>query len=403
MFLPVAALGGGDAATSEGCAQETITFDGIAPLNYAAVTGETGTRAYLYQHYPEACSPKAGDKCKSAAHVVPGDVVAIGKTCASWAYVQYLGEKAMTLGWIAADRLGAFGQTVPPAEPPSRYQFALIKGKGIPVCEAYLQRLNRSDFKKKDGFRPEASPPYCGRPEDDSVPGFSTLHRVQVTAQEVNRLTASIWNFTHPNVRFSECEVRGADSSVCVPTWPLKNTEKELSFELYVWGYSPQIDVENNGSPDNVIVWQGQGAGTSGGLCGEVGLRYSPDAGLRQSQIAYILTPDGRHLDEGRTKAIFGHPFQSYTVKESDGYERVFRNSYRPIGTSMGIFEYRNVFYIDTFFDVWGDLENKRRDQPDLGNRLAVILRKGGIARQVCEYEVSGQDYPRGATWTLNP
>jgi hypothetical protein len=47
------------------------------------------------------------------------------------------------------------------------------------VCEAYLQRLNRTVSRV---------PPYCDRPESDVVTGFSRLKRLQLTAGEYNRL-----------------------------------------------------------------------------------------------------------------------------------------------------------------------------------------------------------------------
>jgi hypothetical protein len=60
--------------------------------------------------------------------------------------------------------------------------FKLTKGRDIPVCRAYLQRLENSRFNYYDRR------PYCDRPEDDSVPGFSKPVRVDLSPTEVNRL-----------------------------------------------------------------------------------------------------------------------------------------------------------------------------------------------------------------------
>lgn len=69
-------------------------------------------------------------------------------------------------------------QVLPPAAP-RRYHFDLTKGKGKPVCEAYLQRLNQTEF---------FSPPYCGRPESTLVPGFALLHRRLLSIAEYRAL-----------------------------------------------------------------------------------------------------------------------------------------------------------------------------------------------------------------------
>ena len=69
---------------------------------------------------------------------------------------------------------------------PRYYTFDLTKGNGIPVCEAYLQRLNNTDFQNM---------PYCGRPEDDSVPGFTRLNRVPLYAERIYRLLPKILGF----------------------------------------------------------------------------------------------------------------------------------------------------------------------------------------------------------------
>jgi hypothetical protein len=68
-------------------------------------------------------------------------------------------------------------------------------------------------------------------------------------------------------------------------------------------------------------------------------------------------------------------------------------SEFRPIGKNMGIFQFERIFYLDTFFDPWGDFQGRRRndpsvsrDDPEIQNRLAVFLRRGDETRQVCEY-----------------
>jgi hypothetical protein len=67
------------------------------------------------------------------------------------------------------------------------YRFHLIHGKGVPVCEAFLKRLEVAKF---------SNPPYCGIPESASVPGFSVLHRLSLTEKEVVDLAPRVAQFT---------------------------------------------------------------------------------------------------------------------------------------------------------------------------------------------------------------
>jgi hypothetical protein len=134
------------------CIQRDVAFDGIAPLSYVAVTADVGSKVYLHTQYPTDCNAEAsGDGCKGTAYLLSGDAVTVGKTCGAWAYVQYLGEKRISIGGLPANRIMAATAGKPPASsaaPASgdqrRYHFALTKGHGTPVCEAYLQRLNQT-------------------------------------------------------------------------------------------------------------------------------------------------------------------------------------------------------------------------------------------------------------------
>src|ERR1700728_2490693 len=110
-------------------------------------------------------------------------------------------QSAITVGWTAASALTEL-PTPPPISPPvtrdhdtaqlakndhtERYRFQLAEGRGIPVCDAYLQRLNETEY---------WGPPYCGRPEDSRVPGFSRLHRVYLTGAETAQLYPHLQSF----------------------------------------------------------------------------------------------------------------------------------------------------------------------------------------------------------------
>jgi len=394
------------------CVASEVTFDGTIPLAYRVAKADAQQRVDLYREYPGGCEDSTQGRCRPIGYLIKGDIAAVAKSCGAWSYLQYIGEKKITVGWAEANRFsdllregGASEENVKSEEENSTaYRFRLTKGNGIPVCEAYLQRLNRTNFSKPDPFRRVGSPPYCGRPENDSVPGFSVLKREMLTPATVQRLIAKIWNFTHPNLKKPECYVRDVGGP-CVETWPIAEIKEELSpvsEKLFAWRYPGGVDIENNRHPEEIVIWQGIGVAGESGLCGVV-YGDSPDAGYRQPQLAYVLTKNDADVDQERTKALFQHPVRDYVGTRQDGERFVISDRYRPIGTSTGIFEYRNKVYLDTFFDVWGDLRNARVDLPKIANTLAVIERKGGEAKEICEYEVSGQDYPTHKTWSLSP
>ena len=73
------------------------------------------------------------------------------------------------------------------AQPRPAYRFDLVQGQGVAVCEAYLARLNMTDYQ---------DPPYCNRPEHAAIPGFARLQRMPLTAEAVQALLPRVKGFT---------------------------------------------------------------------------------------------------------------------------------------------------------------------------------------------------------------
>lgn len=376
--------------TTDVCIGRDVKFDGITPLRYADVTGESGSRVYLHAVFPSHCSSSEGESCSTGPYIVPGDAVAVGKTCGDWSYVQYIGADRITVGWTAASALTEL-PTPPPISPPvtrdhdtaqlakndhtERYRFQLAEGRGIPVCDAYLQRLNETEY---------WGPPYCGRPEDSRVPGFSRLHRVYLTGAETAQLYPHLQSFgnardsSHPPV-LGATEARLAASGGSGPG-------------IIAWRYDPKVDIENDGRPDNVVIWVGPPLDVDADACGNTVTSSGTElsAGLRVEQIGLISSdPDTRTLDDARTLAVFGSPHGAAVVSGSLGFV--------PVGSSISVFVYRSVTYFDTFFhgEGWPDFYGNRARVPALDNHLAVFLRRDGVTRQICEYIFHDHHRPR--------
>jgi len=210
------------------CTHEAVKFDGTRALMYAEIVGPPGSRVVL-------CKEGGERKCTASTYLRPGDAIAIASRCGAFAHVQFIGTEKIFEGWVKNEDISERVTRVSPnpSQPPYSYVFRLTKGKGVPVCEAYLQRLNTSGFDFSHR-------PYCGRPEDDSVPGFTKLIRVPLKPAEINRLYKLAYNFEFPPGQF---EKDGPIRTGKV------NVTAEVGHGLEAWGYDPPVDVFNDGVP----------------------------------------------------------------------------------------------------------------------------------------------------------
>ena len=374
------------------CIQQPAAFDGTKPLSYATVTpaGRAG-KAYLRAQYPKDCaitgtnaSAELLASCQSPPYVIPGDVVAIGKSCGGWAYVQYIGEKHITTGRLRTVDLGA-PRSVPPRQNAMSYNtesepvLTVTRGQGVPVCEAYLQRLNQTQFKY---------PAYCGRPEDDQVPGFQRLTRVRVSKEEITKLYNLVVTITNPRTEIDSryFDEMNANGGVFTGTPPQITMPQARAYET--WRYDPLIDIDNDGSPDNVVIWNLDSVDYH--ECGD--FRPGPTRG---QQVSLIMSADGSTVDQARTIRTFGHPDGGCdAIAGMAGLSGPIRflKSWRLLGNSYSVFRYRDLYYFDTFYDLFahlGDFQNKRKGSSRLQDTLAVFLHRSGKTAPVCEYFVT--------------
>jgi hypothetical protein len=366
------------------CVSQPVSFDGIEPLLYATVDSG-GDKLSLQRVYPgrepaQASAPASATTGRSA-YLVPGDAVAVGKRCGEWAYVQYIGDRKVTTGWVAAGRLsyrpqmraqGTEVQGGPPAaaytDDPLKYNFKLTNGKNEPVCVAYLQRLNSSQY---------SQPPYCGRPETDAVPGFSFLKRSRVTVEEISYLSSRV-------SEFRDGQHQGARRDLPPPLRDV-DAEEAAGNTLDVWRYEPPVDVDNDGVPDKIIVWHGVPLSGVGVRCGNLWTSNSTNEEqlVRQVQQALVLTADGKQVDEQRTRQMFaasglgGRPAGASAAEDLAS-----------LGYNFSIFKYKDRYYFDVFrHDPAG---STARRPPD-SNTLDVFLRTPTETRQMCEYKMIGR------------
>ncbi len=276
------------------------------------------------------------------------------------------------------------------------YRFKLTKGAEVPVCGAYLERLNTTKYER---------PPFCDRPENNSSGnGFTPLHKVPMSATDVHSLYPIIWTFmssaNHKKIDWADVNFQ----QHLTESGQFKLSESDSKYlqmyldrgEAKIWRYEPPIDIDNDGVPDNVEVWNGIAlpTGVGGRQCGDdVSDIFQNGSVLRQPQLAFVVSENNDRLDVHNTKKIFAHPKGGYSIQLNGQW--TVADKFRPIGSSIGIFEYQGTYYFDTFFDGWGDFQDERRIEgaqtknKKIVNTLAVFLHKGGKTRQMCEYLMS--------------
>ena len=259
----------------------------------------------------------------------------------------------------------------------ARYQFRLIHGHGLPVCDAFLTRLQITKFK---------NPPYCGIPESEAVPGFARLNRVPLTEGQVIELYPRVFSFTFKN---------GQD------VVPQQESQAEIrrlveGGGVIAWRYSPKISIDNNRKQDNVVVWQGSGIFNSGeGRCGQVISAVDPPDGARSPQVPLILSADNRRIDERRTRELLGNPVKNPQL--APGFANLWPQEFVPLGTQIGFLLFRDTYYIYAFDGTQLNQPLHPRVVPDadaararerLLDSLTIFVRRDATIRAVCSYHM---------------
>lgn len=265
-----------------------------------------------------------------------------------------------------------------------RYSFQLTRGAGVLVCEAYLTRLNSSQYE---------IPPACTRPEPDNTLGFTKLNRVYISSEEAHSIVPRIRDYYGSKHQGSkeadEAEEAKRKANGLGPKRERLSTINSMieKKQIVAWRYNPAVDIDNDGIPDNVLMWQGYGLLGSLDVCGEpmVYTHFTFDGVLDTAAFVVAITND--RLDTDRTMAIFGHPSGGFRFANG-----LVESHFRPIGHTMGIFKYQGLYYFDTLFDWRGDFQNLRQNKVELGNTLGVFLRRNDQTKQICEYQMTDNE-----------
>jgi hypothetical protein len=273
----------------------------------------------------------------------------------------------------ACSARGAQGADLASISASAAYHFRLTRSKELPVCTAYEKLLNTATYTPS---------PFCGRPVSGNVPGFQPIRRVPLSGPRMTELVPYIDAFN----------LTQRSGKVAYPSLSSSDIDRLRGRTIFAWEYEPRVDIDNDGRPDNIIVWKGSpiSGWDRNWECGKpIGDRPPPE-GLRVEQYAYVLTEDGSAVDVEKTIASFGHPHRVDRYKDPVTGKMIQSERFVPIGPYIGIFEYEHLYYFDTFYTSdYGDLEGNRKDQRKLEETLAVFLRQKNVTKSVCEYKLN--------------
>ena len=206
--------------------------------------------------------------------------------------------------------------------PAAKPGFELLEGHGVAVCEAYLRHLNSIAF---------TASPMCDRFPEDPVGGLGKLERIPLSSEEVFALQEKAMGFVQTGDQDVFAKIHEERKRLGVPVYPLQtlsSIEKDLNSTLKVWRYSPLVDVDNDGTPDNVIMWQGLGSSAASIRCGA---RDLADNVQIAPTVAFVLSADGTRIDVRRTRSLFG---SESLRKRRAGTEEAHVQKYKPVDSS---------------------------------------------------------------------
>lgn len=226
--------------------------------------------------------------------------------------------------------------------------YALVKGKGVEVCEQYEKNLNSFHLDRPMICERRINPQMKDFRKPDWVqPGLDQARALEF---DMAKLVSRVLNRPEPKNE-SEIKVRMEDD----PGWPAK---REIA----------RVDIDNDGALDIVLKQQD-------GTC--------PEHRVFEVTIA-ILSKDGKRYDLDRSKYIDASFARLDAQMRNDSSpERwptagLARDEIQG-GMLYDVFLYKGV----TYFDLW----EMGKDYPNpTAGRLHVFLHKGKKTQEICTY-----------------
>ncbi len=273
-----------------------------------------------------------------------------------------LGQLIALLIFIMLNSSAAYAKKEAPPKP----IFKLVQGQGTEVCEAYLQRLNATEYLDNN--------PVKGRETEPLLKGFVDLKPVPLTAEEIQRIyykTLSFERYQDQNLLedfFKKGEesqrkrgfpVGGLSETMGIPPNTLDIINKSIvaNQKTPFVRYQMQLDLDNDGIAGDVIIKNNRGV--------------------------FIVDHQLQQIDENRMKRIFAD-------QEALAWPTMVQ--FPTLAFPTTVFGYNNRYYFDGFFN------NLNFEGPESINPLCihyrpapyllgVFIHQRNQTQRICEYE----------------
>jgi len=257
-------------------------------------------------------------------------------------------------------------------EPHPKPIFKLIKGQGTEVCDAYLQRLNATEYLDNN--------PAKGRITEPLLEGFADLKPVPLTAEEIQRIYFKTVSFTryqnqdlvedviayhkktnyksfHPVNRAEYIKNPLQNYYISSNTLEVVNKSMEANQKTPFVRYQLPLDLDNDSVADDVVIKNNQGV--------------------------YIVDKAIKRINKKRMNQIFAN-------QEALDWPSMIQ--FPTLAFPVTVFSYKNRFYFDGNFNK---LSFKDRYAPnvlsinssDAPYLIGVYEHQDKKSRRICEYE----------------
>jgi hypothetical protein len=230
--------------------------------------------------------------------------------------------------------------------------FKLTQGQGTEVCEAYLQRLNATEFLDND--------PVKGRVSEPLLKGFADLKPVPLTAEEIQRLYYKIISFNRfrdQSLLEKYMETHKHDKEDAWRIIKAKKLPEEIKNYMIedqktpFVRYQEKLDLDNDGTATNTVIKNNYGT--------------------------YIVNSDLQKVDEANMMAMFA---------DKELLEWPTITQFPPMTMSTNVFNYKGKYYFDGFLDlIFYNVSHEVDFSVPL--RIGVFIYQNLSTHKICEYQ----------------
>ena len=239
-------------------------------------------------------------------------------------------------------------------ELPPKPIFKLVKGQGTEVCEAYLERLNKTEFLDND--------PTKGRVTEPLLKGFIDLKPVPLTVEEIKRIILKIHSFEQnqdQDIIDKYIEkykgTKKAESQILINKMFLDMVKKYMQENQNTpfIRYQIKLDLDNDGVATNTVA--------------------------KNNNSVYIVDEALHRLDEDHMKAILGNQ----EILRWPGFTQ-----FPPLAAPINAFAYKGKYYFDGFQGLSQHPDQRAAhivaQTPMI---LKVFIHENHVTSEACEYQ----------------